>query len=277
MVTIYHGGSWADDPVDEIKPGDWVSLYRSYAKQHAEARGSNKVISREVPAEHVSWAGTDEYEWFYTPPMAESFRTWLEQEEKYYAFEIASAYSYTSGVRAFRMGDTESPARDCHDSLDWDLWYTELPPEIEGSLVQAKAQVVSEFTGFRSYHECMARYNIDVYFEDEELGERLRELKGDNEVGVGFTMPTTQRTSGYTSGPKRVIFPFQGYRDAIIKTLDMFDFGSNPPKEFEEEKPTGNPGSRPGPKPGESSEEHLARRMRDAEQAEFQRRPLEGD
>ena len=69
MVTIYHGGSWPEDPVDEIKPGDWVALSKSYAKLHSDARGSGKVIARRVPAEHVSWAGTDENEWFYTPPQ----------------------------------------------------------------------------------------------------------------------------------------------------------------------------------------------------------------
>jgi len=66
MVTIYHGGSWKDDPLDDIKPGDWVALEKWYAKLHADARGS-KVISKKVPAEHVSWAGTDMNEWFYTP------------------------------------------------------------------------------------------------------------------------------------------------------------------------------------------------------------------
>ena len=66
VVTIYHGGSWPGDPVKDIKPGDWVSLTEKYAKIHADARGS-KVISKQVPAEHVSWSGTDENEWFYTP------------------------------------------------------------------------------------------------------------------------------------------------------------------------------------------------------------------
>ena len=69
-VTIYHGGSWPEDPVDEIKPGDWVSLDKAYAQLHSDARGSGKVISKRVPAAHVSWSGTDEKEWFYTPPVA---------------------------------------------------------------------------------------------------------------------------------------------------------------------------------------------------------------
>lgn len=72
MITIYHGGSFPEDPVDDIKCGDWVSLSRGYAQIHANARGSKKVIKKRVPAEHVSWAGTDENEWFYTPPSGDN-------------------------------------------------------------------------------------------------------------------------------------------------------------------------------------------------------------
>ena len=67
-IWIYHGGSWPDDPLIDIYPGDWITLSRSYAKTHAKMRGSNKVIKKKVPVEHVSWSGTDENEWFYTPP-----------------------------------------------------------------------------------------------------------------------------------------------------------------------------------------------------------------
>ena len=63
-VTIYHAGSWPEDPLDDIHSGDWVTLSKEYAEIHAEARGSD-IISRRVPAEYVSWAGTDENEWFY--------------------------------------------------------------------------------------------------------------------------------------------------------------------------------------------------------------------
>jgi len=69
-VKIWHGGWRPNDPVDDIKPGDWISLNKAYALQHARARGSNKVVSKEVPAQDVSWAGTDENEWFYTPKVA---------------------------------------------------------------------------------------------------------------------------------------------------------------------------------------------------------------
>lgn len=61
-ITIYRGVG-KDDPARIIRPGDWVSLSKSYAKSH----GGGKVLERKVLAMDVSWAGTDENEWFYSP------------------------------------------------------------------------------------------------------------------------------------------------------------------------------------------------------------------
>jgi hypothetical protein len=60
-VMIFRGVS-KDDPSKIIRPGDWVSLSKTYAKRHG-----GKVLSRKVPAIDVTWAGTDENEWFYAP------------------------------------------------------------------------------------------------------------------------------------------------------------------------------------------------------------------
>lgn len=59
-ITIYRS---VPEGIDEIRPGDWVTLTRSYAKLH----GRGKILSMKVPVEHVYWAGTDMNEWFYTP------------------------------------------------------------------------------------------------------------------------------------------------------------------------------------------------------------------
>lgn len=55
--------------VTEIRPGDWVTLRRSYAATHRQRRHGWSVLTKRVPVEHVMWAGTDENEWFYVPPM----------------------------------------------------------------------------------------------------------------------------------------------------------------------------------------------------------------
>jgi hypothetical protein len=51
------------DPV--IRPGDWVTLNRSYAHEHGG--GKSKILAMNVPADHVVWAGTDMNEYFYVP------------------------------------------------------------------------------------------------------------------------------------------------------------------------------------------------------------------
>lgn len=51
-----------------IRPGDWVSLSSKYAAIHGTGKtGRSKVISMDVPADHVAWAGTDMNEYFYVP------------------------------------------------------------------------------------------------------------------------------------------------------------------------------------------------------------------
>lgn len=66
-VTIYRG---IPSSVKEasIRPGDWVGLSKKYAADHGTGEtGKSKVISIDVPADHVAWAGTDMNEWFYAP------------------------------------------------------------------------------------------------------------------------------------------------------------------------------------------------------------------
>jgi len=63
-VKIYRGVA-KGDPNRIIRPGDWVALSKSYAKQHMKPGG--RILERAVSAYDVSWAGTDENEWFYTP------------------------------------------------------------------------------------------------------------------------------------------------------------------------------------------------------------------
>jgi len=68
-VTIYRAIS-SDDPSDGILPGDWVALERWYADEHgADGYGDvgSKVVELEVRAADVTWAGTDQNEWIYSP------------------------------------------------------------------------------------------------------------------------------------------------------------------------------------------------------------------
>lgn len=63
-VTIFRG---APGFAEGIRPGDWVALSKSYAKQHLVSRKDAKIFELRVPSEDVVWAGTDENEFFYAP------------------------------------------------------------------------------------------------------------------------------------------------------------------------------------------------------------------
>jgi len=73
-VTIYR--AVPSDVADQGKAfgqGDWVTLSRSYAEQHAAsniAGGPGVVVSEQVPADSVRYAGDDLMEWGYFPDGA---------------------------------------------------------------------------------------------------------------------------------------------------------------------------------------------------------------
>lgn len=71
LVTIYRG---APPEADRINRGDWVSLSSSYAADHGKHSDDPSkdwpVISAQVPASHVRFAGDDLMEFGYWGPGA---------------------------------------------------------------------------------------------------------------------------------------------------------------------------------------------------------------
>lgn len=100
-VKIYRGIS--PQAPKTLRPGDWVALKSSYAKEHG-GEGS-VVVSKEVPAEHVTWAGTDENEWFYTPheSVVESSPESLSEPEKGNVGEQTEPYQKMARKRFEKM------------------------------------------------------------------------------------------------------------------------------------------------------------------------------
>lgn len=57
-----------DNPsIDKINSGDWVTIYRPYAKKHglSSLRGEYKILSMTVPAKNLFTDGNSIYEWGY--------------------------------------------------------------------------------------------------------------------------------------------------------------------------------------------------------------------
>jgi hypothetical protein len=52
-----------------IRPGDWVSISKEYAKEHGESvlKGDYHIASMRVPARHIYTNGDSHHEWGYDP------------------------------------------------------------------------------------------------------------------------------------------------------------------------------------------------------------------
>ena len=53
--------------IEKINSGDWVTIYRPYAKEHglSSLRGKYKILSMTVPAKNLFTDGNSIYEWGY--------------------------------------------------------------------------------------------------------------------------------------------------------------------------------------------------------------------
>jgi len=67
-VKIYRAVPNESD-INQINPGDWVTIYRPYAVQHGEGplRGEYKILSASVTAQELFTDGNSIYEWGYNP------------------------------------------------------------------------------------------------------------------------------------------------------------------------------------------------------------------
>lgn len=71
-ITIYRAVPAAAG--DEINPGDWVAITKSYAEDHGEGLGDYKILAKQVKAGEIFTSGDSIQEWGYWPGD-----TYLEQ------------------------------------------------------------------------------------------------------------------------------------------------------------------------------------------------------
>ena len=69
-ITGYHRNDNPDfkiSDIEKINSGDWVTIYRPYAKEHglSSLRGKYKILSMTVPAKNLFTDGNSIYEWGY--------------------------------------------------------------------------------------------------------------------------------------------------------------------------------------------------------------------
>lgn len=100
LVTVYRSAPAGT----KIKSGDWVSLSKTYAKQHGYGEDSSQdmpVISQKVPASHVKWAGDDLNEFGYYPPDSEA------SNKTHSVMGNAKAYAMQSALSKLRDNPAE--------------------------------------------------------------------------------------------------------------------------------------------------------------------------
>lgn len=83
-VTVYRA---APPEATHLNTGDWVTLHRGYAEDHARDHSDDPerpfaVHEAEVPAKHVEWAGDDLAEWGYWGPSITAKGNRVEQREQ---------------------------------------------------------------------------------------------------------------------------------------------------------------------------------------------------
>ncbi len=86
-VTIYRA-----TPGNEINSGDWITLSKSYAKEHLERSldGKGNILQKKVKAKDIQWAGDDINEFGYFPDGNQEYsisnggvwQSWLENNYK---------------------------------------------------------------------------------------------------------------------------------------------------------------------------------------------------
>jgi len=68
--SVYDAALKKDAPLSYmIRPGDWVTLSKDYAREHGESnlRGDFKVVGSRVLAKHLYTDGNSHHEWGYYP------------------------------------------------------------------------------------------------------------------------------------------------------------------------------------------------------------------
>ena len=69
-TDVYKKALKHESPLKQlIRPGDWVTLAKEYAKDHGESalKGDYKIASMRVPAKHLYTSGDSLHEWGYQP------------------------------------------------------------------------------------------------------------------------------------------------------------------------------------------------------------------
>lgn len=175
-VTIYR---WAPEG-SEIEPGNWISLSPTYAKQHGESNSGGRagsVISMEVPAREVRFAGDD---------LAE-FGWWPEKDRE---VNQPQQPLDVSGVRSVKVGAPPKGPREGdnrEDALQEDL---DAGARLFEGVTEKRAGLFDEVTYLDADGKSVTRQRV-LPEDEERIGfmeggfEEAQEAKRNNAAEIG--------------------------------------------------------------------------------------------
>jgi hypothetical protein len=173
IVTIHR---WAPEG-NAIESGNWVSLSKTYAEQHGESNSSGKVgsvISLEVPAKTIRFAGDDLAEFGYWPSSADAIakaykRKYATREE---AARAAANARWGNRVKTEDTGsdsgsvDRYVPSEKLLDAID------KAVAKDTSELSEVAPKAFDDFAETPEGKELIAQYAEKV-FPDEDFPEKV--------------------------------------------------------------------------------------------------------
>jgi len=95
--------------VQHINTGDWVTLSKEYAKEHAQSMGNGVVLRTSSPARHLHTEGNDLQEWAYHGPQQIGMASWEPKGYKHrYPWQTDPDWEKKSKLA---YGETKAPAQ----------------------------------------------------------------------------------------------------------------------------------------------------------------------
>lgn len=159
IVTIHR---WAPEG-NVIESGNWVSLSKTYAEQHGESNASGKVgsvISLDVPAKTIRFAGDDLAEFGYWPSSADAIVKAYKRKYATRAEAARAAANARWGNRAVGYSQKVQTERG-GDTFEGDVRTTDVEPFDANAFIAAAAKGPVSLVGVHAADRLVTEFHND--------------------------------------------------------------------------------------------------------------------
>jgi hypothetical protein len=205
IVTIHR---WAPEG-NAIESGNWVSLSKTYAEQHGESNSSGKVgsvISLEVPAKTIRFAGDDLAEFGYWPSSADAIEKAYKRKYATRAEAARAAANARWGNRA-KTEDTGSdsgsvdryvPSEKLLDAIDKSAAIDNPPVSFEEFAKTPEGKkIIAEYAekvfANEDFPEQVGKYAASILYRNARRQAEERTFYGESEEWPGHVASNQQK------------------------------------------------------------------------------------